>query len=182
VARLVGRACNPANRRAVVVRMHLREVATEVAPAMAVLEVARAEVVLVEVVLVEVLAVEVHPAVGRRNPTRVPDATKESPKRSFRPLIVLLVGGDARHGTRFIGDALVRAVASSKFGGNGSVRSLVAAIRGGRVGLVVLLARWIGHSEAGAITAACRAVGVRCVFVDGGFSAAWSLIQLEMTH
>ena len=95
--------------------------------------------------------------------------------------VVLLVGGDARQGDRRIGRALVRAVASRKFGGNGGHRSLVAAIRGGRVHLVVLLARWLGHSEAGAITAACRSVDVRCLVVDGGLSAAWSLLALEVS-
>lgn len=94
--------------------------------------------------------------------------------------VVLLVGGDARQGDRRIGRAFVRAVASRKFGGNGGHRSLIASIRSGRVELVVLLARWIGHSEAGSITATCRAAGVRYLLVDGGLSAAWSLLVLEV--
>jgi hypothetical protein len=44
---------------------------------------------------------------------------------------------------------------------------------------VVLLARWLGHSEAGAITAVCRSAGVRYLIVDGGLSTAWSLVELE---
>jgi hypothetical protein len=44
----------------------------------------------------------------------------------------------------------------------------------------LLLTRWLGHSEAGAITAACRSVGVRCLVVDGGLSAAWSLLWQEV--
>lgn len=94
--------------------------------------------------------------------------------------VVLVIGGDARQGDRLIGDTFVRAVASKKFGGNGQHRSLISAIRGGRVGLVVLLTRWLGHSEAGAITAACRSAGVRFLVVVGGLSAAWSLVGMEV--
>lgn len=93
--------------------------------------------------------------------------------------VAVLVGGDARQGTRRVGRALVRAVASSKFGGNGAHRALIAAIGGGRVQLVVLLTRWLGHSETGAITAACRRAGVRYLLVGGGLSAAWSLLRRE---
>ncbi|MBX3159198.1 MAG: hypothetical protein KF773_24735 [Deltaproteobacteria bacterium] len=94
--------------------------------------------------------------------------------------MVLVVSGDARQGDRRIGATHVRAIASQKYGGNGGHRSLIAMIRGGRVHLVVLLARWLGHSEAGAITAACRSVGVRCLIVDGGLGAAWTLVRLEL--
>jgi hypothetical protein len=93
--------------------------------------------------------------------------------------LVLVVGGDGRQGDRRVGHTLVRAVASRKFGGNGQHRSLIASIRGGRVQLVLLLARWLGHSEAGAITDICRSVGVRYLIVDGGLSAAWTLVGLE---
>lgn len=94
--------------------------------------------------------------------------------------VVLVVGGDARQGDRRIGDTVVRAVASKKFGGNGQHHSLISTIRGGRVRLVVLLTRWLGHSEAGSITAACRSVGVRYLVVDGGLGAARSLVGLEV--
>jgi hypothetical protein len=95
--------------------------------------------------------------------------------------VVLVVGGDARQGDRRIGDTIVRALASKKFGGNGEHRSLISTIRrGGRIQLVLLLVRWLGHSEAWAITSACRSVGVRYRIVDGGLSAAWSLLDLEV--
>lgn len=94
--------------------------------------------------------------------------------------VVLVVGGDARQGDRQVGDAIVKAIASSKFGGNGANRALIAAIRGGAVALVVVLARWLGHSEAHAIYAACRSVGIRYLIVRGGLSSAWNMVETEV--
>lgn len=94
--------------------------------------------------------------------------------------VVLVVGGDARQGDRQVNNVLVKAIASSKFGGNGEHRALIAAIRGGTVALVVLLARWIGHSEAHAICVVCRSVGVRYMFSGGGMNAAWNLVKREV--
>ena len=97
-------------------------------------------------------------------------------------VVVVVVGGDARHGDRRIRNALVRAVASIKHGGSGKHRALIAAIRSGTVGLVILLARWLGHSERDAIAATCRAVGVRCLTVSAGMSAAWALADREVAR
>lgn len=105
--------------------------------------------------------------------------TKLTVSRASSRFVILVVGGDARQGDRRIDGTLVRAVASTKHGGNGGHRALIAAIRGGCVRLVVLLTRWLGHSEARAISLACRSVGVRHLIVNGGLSAARTLVELE---
>ncbi len=93
---------------------------------------------------------------------------------------ILVVGGDARQGHRLIRGTLVRAVASTKFGGSGRRRAVIAAIRAGGVRTVLLLARWLGHSESRAIASRCRAVGVRCLIVTAGLSAAWAIVEQEV--
>ena len=105
-------------------------------------------------------------------------ATNRSPSRDQ----VLLVGGDARQGDHLVGNTLVRAIASTKHGGNGGLRALIASIHAGSVRCVVLLVRWLGHSESGAIRKACRAVGVRCLLVTTGLSAARATIDREVAR
>jgi hypothetical protein len=53
----------------------------------------------------------------------------------------------------------------------------LARIAGGRVDFVVVLCKWLGHSDYHAITATCRMAGVPIVHVRGGFSAARRAIQ-----
>lgn len=93
--------------------------------------------------------------------------------------VILVVGGDARQGDRRIDGTLVRAVASTKSGGTGEHRALIAAVRAGSVKVVLLLVRWLGHSESRAITSACRSVGVRCLIVHAGMSTAWAIAEEE---
>lgn len=93
---------------------------------------------------------------------------------------ILVVGGDARQDHRLIRGTLVRAVASTRFGGSGRRRAVIAAIRAGGVQTVLLLARWLGHSESRAIASSCRAVGVRCLIVTAGLSAAWAIVEREV--
>lgn len=102
-----------------------------------------------------------------------------SASNALSRFVILIVGGDARQGDRQIGGAFVRAVASTKYGGNGEHRALIATIRGRGVHVVLLLARWLGHSESRAIGAACRSVGTRYLMVDGGLTAAWAISEQE---
>jgi hypothetical protein len=74
---------------------------------------------------------------------------------------VAVFGGDGRHAARCPSEWTV--YASSGFGGNGPKRRLVAAIKAGNVDIVIILAKWNGHSDIHAITAACRSTGVRTV-------------------
>lgn len=98
----------------------------------------------------------------------------------FSRSVILVVGGDARQGNRHIGGTLIRAVASTKSGGGGEHRAVIAAVRGGNVKAVLLLVRWLGHSESRAITSTCRSVGVRCRIVRTGMSAAWAIARDEV--
>ena len=49
---------------------------------------------------------------------------------------------------------------AAKFGGNGELRRLEAALRGGQIHEVVVLIRWISHSESGQAAALARRYGV----------------------
>jgi hypothetical protein len=50
--------------------------------------------------------------------------------------------------------------ASSGFAGHGQRRRLVAAIKAGAVDVVIILARWNGHSDIEAVRRVCRAARV----------------------
>ena len=102
-------------------------------------------------------------------------------KRVFR---LILVGGDGRSGRPFHDDVEVRRFGSAKFRGNGETRNTLAAINAGQVDLVVLMIRWIGHSEADAIRARCRRASIRCAIVTGGRSAARRQVEhhLGLVH
>jgi hypothetical protein len=84
---------------------------------------------------------------------------------------VLVVGGDDRFAILEICGAAVEAVPSSRNGGNGGVRRAKATILGGALDLVVVLVRWLGHSDSAAVNAACRTAGVPLLIVRGSSSA-----------
>lgn len=105
-------------------------------------------------------------------------AASVPPSRS----VILVVGGDARQGDRVVGSTLVRAVASSKHGGSGKHRAVIAALRAGGVRLVLLLVRWLGHSESRAIASTCRTVGVRYLLVATGLTAARAITDREVAR
>jgi hypothetical protein len=71
---------------------------------------------------------------------------------------VAVLGGDGRHAARCpVGWTVY---ASSGFAGHGQRRRLVAAIKAGAFDVVIVLARWNGHSDIEAVRRACRAAGV----------------------
>lgn len=83
---------------------------------------------------------------------------------------VALFGGDARYCR---GQTLgVHGFPCTRHGGRGRVRALLQAIRAHAFDVVLVLVRWVGHSEHEAVRSACAAAGVRCVPVTGGWSAA----------
>ena len=71
---------------------------------------------------------------------------------------IAVVGGDGRH-VRVVPPGW-RVFPSSKHAGNGSIDHLVDAIRGGGVRLVIVLTRWIGHSELARVMRAARSANV----------------------
>lgn len=85
---------------------------------------------------------------------------------------VIVIGGDDR--TQTLEEFLdgLRTFPSARFAGAGSISRALAVISSGTADLVVVLCRWIGHSDYYAIAERCRLAGVRLVRVRGGFSAA----------
>lgn len=88
---------------------------------------------------------------------------------------VAVIGGDGRHLT-------IRGVALHRFesagdGGIGRQRSMVAAIRGGRFALVVVVVRWLGHGDSERARQACRRNGVPCRVVAGGMTSVARVVR-----
>ena len=54
---------------------------------------------------------------------------------------------------------------SLRYGGNGELRRLLAAVRAGSVHLVVILARWNGHAATRTVQQACRRARIRVILV-----------------
>lgn len=101
--------------------------------------------------------------------------TANSPRRTqdHHRFVVLVIGGDGRRfGGRHGRGVEIRACASSKYGGNGRLHGVLAAIRAGAFDLVLVMIRWLGHSESAAITAACRIAGVPFRMIPGGMTSA----------
>lgn len=72
-----------------------------------------------------------------------------------------VVGGIADRTAHHIEtDAKVRYYASSKEGGAGELRRLMASLRRGGTDEVWILTCWIGHSECNAIVEACNKRGI----------------------
>ena len=91
---------------------------------------------------------------------------------------VLVVGGDGRVAAVAIEGARLHVLASSRFGGNGGPRRARAVIQSSGADMVVLLIRWLGHTESGAVVAACRAAGIPVLVVRGSASA----LKRELAH
>jgi hypothetical protein len=80
---------------------------------------------------------------------------------------IAVVGGDGRPmGGVPIGPN-VRAFPTPKYGVNGVLRRLDAALRSRRIDLVVVLTRFVDHSTASRVKAMCRNLGIRHVLVSG---------------
>lgn len=96
---------------------------------------------------------------------------------------IVIIGGDGRCRDLRVA-ASIRSFPSSRYGGDGSVRQAIAAINGGSVHLVVLLVRWLGHTEFWSIKTACAAAMVPFVIVAGGLSSARRQVRefLERRH
>jgi hypothetical protein len=88
--------------------------------------------------------------------TRTPDAAPPA----ARGCRIAVFGGDARQRQRWADASGVRFFQSRRGGGNGELRRLVAAVRSRSVALVVVLARWNGHSATRKLRRVCRRYGV----------------------
>lgn len=87
--------------------------------------------------------------------------------------MILIIGGDGRSRPT---TEEVRFIPSGRYGGQSRIAHAARAIRGGGVRCVVLLTRWLGHSEFKRISRACRAAGTRLMMVTGGIGSALKTI------
>lgn len=85
---------------------------------------------------------------------------------------VALVGGDGRARGAVPVNLDLRWYGSRRYCGNGSIRSALAAIRGGTVDGVILRVRWMGHPAFHALQRAARKSSIPCRIVPGGESSA----------
>jgi hypothetical protein len=83
---------------------------------------------------------------------------------------VLVIGGDGRRSPSSL--LYIRFVPSSRNGGPARIHHAVAAIRSGAVDVVVLLTRWLGHSEYHLIVRTCRAANVRFIIASRSIASA----------
>ncbi len=76
-----------------------------------------------------------------------------------RPRVAVL-GGDGRFRADSLPGCEVRVFQVCRFGGNGELRRLEAALRAGRIDRLIVLARWNGHSATRRALRLCRGLGV----------------------
>lgn len=93
---------------------------------------------------------------------------------------VAVVGGDGREFECAIPDVAVARFPSRRDGGARGVRSVERVIKNGTVELVVLLVKWLGHSDFSAIKRLCGVHAVRCLSLSGGKSALCELVRSEV--
>lgn len=74
-----------------------------------------------------------------------------------------VLGGDGRDCPDIPDGA--RIYRSSRSGGDGELRRLLAALRAGAIERVLILARWNGHSATAAVQKLCRRLGIRVEMV-----------------
>ena len=69
-----------------------------------------------------------------------------------------------------LADTGVRCFGGAKHSGNGELQRLITALRAGTITEVLILWRWLGHSEVTRLIDTCKTLGVTYVLV-GGLSA-----------
>ncbi len=87
------------------------------------------------------------------------------------PIRVALVGGDERAGFAYPDGVEVRRYGSSGGCGNGGLKRVLQALSAGQTDAVLILVRWLGHSEFSSVKAACGRAGIQCRIVSGGESS-----------
>lgn len=86
-----------------------------------------------------------------------------SSKHSNSSNRVAILGGDGRQARKVPAGADVRYYQARRDGGNGELRSLLAALAAGSIDTVIILARWNAHCVTRPVRAACKRLGVRVV-------------------
>lgn len=67
-----------------------------------------------------------------------------------------VLGGDGRYQPQPVPGQEVRIYRARRYGGNGELRRLEQALRGGGIDRLLVLARWNGHSAVGRVLRICR--------------------------
>lgn len=83
-----------------------------------------------------------------------------------------ILGGDGRHFGRWseVGD--VELFLATRDGGNGELRRLEAAVKGGAITLVIILARFNGHSATRRVRQLCASRGIPVLVARGSSPAS----------
>lgn len=71
-----------------------------------------------------------------------------------------VLGGDGRIAGRLPAGNRFRVFRGRRYGGNGELRRLEAALRSGSIDRLIILARWNGHSSTTRALRLCRRYGV----------------------
>ena len=95
---------------------------------------------------------------------------------------VVIFGGDGRDSRLSIPGLEIRTAASTREAGNGSMRAFQAALRHGAVDRVVILARWLGHSQSRAVRRACQRRGIPCHVEAAGISSVRGYLERLSTE
>lgn len=96
--------------------------------------------------------------------------------------IPISVFGGGRWLAESVPNARISWVPSTSAGGAARFRHGVAAVRQGAVAYVLLLVRWLGHSDFHAVVLACRTAGVPYRVVPGGVASAARLIRTFLSE
>ncbi len=86
-----------------------------------------------------------------------------SSKHSSSSNRVAILGGDGRQARKVPAGADVRCYQARRYGGNGELRRLLAALAAGSIDTVIILARWNAHCVTRRVRAVCKRLGVRVV-------------------
>jgi len=106
--------------------------------------------------------------------------SNSAPRRCASLPWIIVFGGDAR--VQRLEDRAHQVLvfpSPSSSGGRGR-RSAAAGLQLGRPCTLVVLCRWVGHSDSGALARHAKAVGARVLLVRGGYAAAQQVIHAEL--
>jgi hypothetical protein len=93
---------------------------------------------------------------------------------------IIIFGGDARVSLLEDHARNVLAFPSPRSAGGRSRTSALASMQAGEPCTLIVLCRWLGHSDYYTLVGAARAAGARVVHVRGGYSAAQRAIDAEL--
>lgn len=91
--------------------------------------------------------------------------------------VALVLGGDGRQVRQELQGVRIDVRGSFRKGGNGQLNSARTLVKNRSIDLVVLMVRWLGHSEVNVIKSDCKTSKVPYVCIPGGVSSM--IVELE---